>query len=596
MSLGKAKGGMPRRGKRGDGGGAGEQQPSPVGLSSSAGGESPPSCPGGGPGGGTVTSPAQQQQQSAMWPAVLPPAGCSERAQAFMKTKMCKFFILGACTRGSQCQFAHNTNEMNPLPDLHCTKLCKSLLATGMCNDKHCRYAHHKDELRDAPQPVAAAPAAAGVVRGAGGNREGGRFADAATKQLRESGEPPQLKKQQQQSKTQPREHKQRQRQPTLQQPQRRIAEFKPHDRQVPLAPQWAQPQWPEHELQQQVLQQMAASGLCVGEASHSMQNHQAAMRFAQLQEAALAAAGGVFPGSQPAASMHSHYPTIGTDGVGHPGLHFPWQRQQLPTDLPTQDLTPLGANDGPHVVVKNTFLEFSESPPICEPGKLRQVASASGRLCSLGGQEPDLGDGLCEGGDAAPPACHKPVQINTLTLRSVSSHSLRSNLTKDLGSNNSLCSLATLAEDELLYGGAIGAAPIGATGWVMPGGDAAQPFGGPPMLGCQAMHPIGINLPFPDDGTAAHLAASGRLMRGVRLDALVEERTVTASPTAAEAPKPARAGGVDSSPFKRQVTDKSTQSTHSGTSSASSEVSIQGSGEAQTHLLESEKLNQAVA
>lgn len=586
MSLGKAKGGMPRRGKRGHGGGAAaEQQPSSLGFSSSASGV--PSARNG-PGGDAVTSSTEQRQQqsppAALGP-MLPPAGGSERAQAFMKTKMCKFFILGACTRGNQCQFAHTTSEMNALPDLYCTKLCKTLLATGMCSDKQCRYAHNKDELRDAPQQIAAlAMPAAGAAKGAGGKGEGGR---TPWKQLRESSEPQQPKKQLQPKKPL-RENKQRQ----LQQPER-FLEFQPHGRQVPSMIQPPQPAWPGQELQQQVLQQMAASGLGMVSASQAMQG-QAAMlcsEFAQLQEAAFAAAGAGFAGIQPAAAIHPHFLTGSADEVGHRGLPL----QQLPMDSPLQEEFLLDANDGPHVVVKNTFLEFSERPLIPEPGKLRQVASASGRLCSLGGQEPDPGDGLCEGTDAAPPTSIKPVQINPLSLRSVSSHSLRSNLTKELGSNNSLCSLATLAEDELLYGGVVGVAPMGAADYFMPGGDIAQPFGVPTMLGCQAMHPMGVHVPFPDD-SKAHLAASGRLMRGVRLDALVEERTVPIFPGAAEASKPLPAGAVDASAWKQQVTDKSTQSTRSGTSSASSEVSTQGSGEGQTYIAEADKVNQAVA
>lgn len=66
----------------------------------------------------------------------------------FAKTKMCKFEILGICTKGTQCPFAHAATEINPLPDLSRTKLCKQLLQTGTCDNPGCTYAHRKDELR----------------------------------------------------------------------------------------------------------------------------------------------------------------------------------------------------------------------------------------------------------------------------------------------------------------------------------------------------------------------------------------------------------------------------------------------------------------
>lgn len=35
----------------------------------------------------------------------------AERVAAFDKTKMCKFFILGACTKGANCHFAHTKEQ-----------------------------------------------------------------------------------------------------------------------------------------------------------------------------------------------------------------------------------------------------------------------------------------------------------------------------------------------------------------------------------------------------------------------------------------------------------------------------------------------------
>lgn len=87
--------------------------------------------------------------------AVLPPRAV--HPEIFMKTKMCKFHILGICSKGGTCQFAHNKEEMNPLPDLYRTKLCKTLINTGACPDVLCTYAHNKEQLRMASMASTAA-------------------------------------------------------------------------------------------------------------------------------------------------------------------------------------------------------------------------------------------------------------------------------------------------------------------------------------------------------------------------------------------------------------------------------------------------------
>jgi len=74
--------------------------------------------------------------------------GKGGRTWQFSKTKMCKFQIIGMCAKGEQCPFAHDKQEMRPLPDLTCTKLCKTLIQTGICDDPSCKYAHTKEELR----------------------------------------------------------------------------------------------------------------------------------------------------------------------------------------------------------------------------------------------------------------------------------------------------------------------------------------------------------------------------------------------------------------------------------------------------------------
>lgn len=78
----------------------------------------------------------------------VPVEDANGRLCQFNKTKMCKFFVLGKCTKGEQCPFAHESDELRKLPDLRCTKLCKSLIQTGLCTNKSCTYAHSKEELR----------------------------------------------------------------------------------------------------------------------------------------------------------------------------------------------------------------------------------------------------------------------------------------------------------------------------------------------------------------------------------------------------------------------------------------------------------------
>lgn len=66
----------------------------------------------------------------------------------FTKTQMCKFEIVGMCSKGTQCSFAHSAHELNALPDLRCTQLCKTLIQNGACYNPDCLYAHNKEELR----------------------------------------------------------------------------------------------------------------------------------------------------------------------------------------------------------------------------------------------------------------------------------------------------------------------------------------------------------------------------------------------------------------------------------------------------------------
>ena len=75
---------------------------------------------------------------------------------------MCRFYLLGVCSRGAGCKFAHHKGELNPLPDLSRTKICKSLLHRGICEDASYRYAHDTSEIRALPEG-AGCPGAVGA-------------------------------------------------------------------------------------------------------------------------------------------------------------------------------------------------------------------------------------------------------------------------------------------------------------------------------------------------------------------------------------------------------------------------------------------------
>jgi len=64
------------------------------------------------------------------------------------KTKMCSYFLRGACTRDADCCFAHDPSEIQAKPDLSGTKMCPALLKTGHCSRVGCTFAHSEQELR----------------------------------------------------------------------------------------------------------------------------------------------------------------------------------------------------------------------------------------------------------------------------------------------------------------------------------------------------------------------------------------------------------------------------------------------------------------
>lgn len=69
--------------------------------------------------------------------------------QLLGKTKLCKFFSRGHCTRGKACTFAHGRKELRAAPDLFKTELCFEFMTSGMCHrSESCQYAHGEQDLR----------------------------------------------------------------------------------------------------------------------------------------------------------------------------------------------------------------------------------------------------------------------------------------------------------------------------------------------------------------------------------------------------------------------------------------------------------------
>lgn len=91
----------------------------------------------------------------------LPKMVVSQGGSLFSKTRLCHFFSAGACTRGSDCSFAHDEAELVSQPNLLKTKLCKIYASTGVCDNANCRFAHGKHEMLKLP-----------VVRGRKGKKQ----------------------------------------------------------------------------------------------------------------------------------------------------------------------------------------------------------------------------------------------------------------------------------------------------------------------------------------------------------------------------------------------------------------------------------------
>lgn len=75
------------------------------------------------------------------------------------KTRLCRFFARGLCSRGSACTFAHGEAQLLPQPDLFKTGLCFDYMKAGTCRaGSSCRFAHSNDELRPLKDETLAAP------------------------------------------------------------------------------------------------------------------------------------------------------------------------------------------------------------------------------------------------------------------------------------------------------------------------------------------------------------------------------------------------------------------------------------------------------
>ncbi|CAK9036260.1 unnamed protein product [Durusdinium trenchii] len=73
----------------------------------------------------------------------------TKRLQVHQQTRLCKFFVMGKCTRGQSCAFAHGQDKLRQQPDFSKTRLCADFMELGSCAEgEGCKFAHGKSELR----------------------------------------------------------------------------------------------------------------------------------------------------------------------------------------------------------------------------------------------------------------------------------------------------------------------------------------------------------------------------------------------------------------------------------------------------------------
>jgi hypothetical protein len=64
------------------------------------------------------------------------------------KTRLCQYHLINRCRYGSNCSFAHSSNELRVAPaSVRKTKLCP-LYPSGLCFDTFCNYAHGLEDMR----------------------------------------------------------------------------------------------------------------------------------------------------------------------------------------------------------------------------------------------------------------------------------------------------------------------------------------------------------------------------------------------------------------------------------------------------------------
>lgn len=349
----------------------------------------------------------------------------AERTAVFERTKMCKFFILGVCAKGTSCRFAHDPSDLQDLPDLARTKLCKSLISTGSCNNPDCRYAHNKEEIRAMPVPgptvkkpgpdeanrprplvpgkVTSSTVAAAPLNGSG--QYGLGVMDSASATLEAGTATP------------------------------------------PLWPQ--QPEALSSVMQAALVQMGQAAQAHAAEAARLQA--MAAQLKGMLPNPGLDGSPGFspfmgLPGGQTDPNANAFAPP--TNGLLGSGGYF-FQPSSSPTSRgmsagtgptlsrlgATADATDASAPVGglmPTLTVKNTFLDFADPGTPLAP--LRLVKTAQAALCTLGGDstccDSPLSDSRTPGegnlGFAMSRAlAGEPVQIMPESLRSMSSHSM---------------------------------------------------------------------------------------------------------------------------------------------------------------------------